>query len=184
MCAPPSLPSRPAPAVRGGARRASARLPARPTPAGARLHRLRARSNAAVNACSCERAVCDRVVHARESWSRILPEPIVRCPTSELPICPQATQPLRRMPRAWRAGTAPRARRRPACPRARPRSRTRRNSPPVQDDERDEPQAAPAAARQIASNDATSSDAPPTSAPSTSGRARSTPALSGFTEPP
>ena len=67
-----------------------------------------------------------------------------------------------------------------------PRPR-RRETPAVEDHERDERQALPAhvaAARQIAAKDAGSSEAPPTSAPSTAGCPSSSLAFSGFTEPP
>src|SRR5205085_206970 len=58
----------------------------------------------------------------------------------------------------------------------------RRAPPPVEDDERYELERA--AARHMEANESRSSEAPPTSAPSTSGCAISSPALSGFTEPP
>ncbi len=54
-------------------------------------------------------------------------------------------------------------------------------TPAVEDDERYE---WVAAASQIAANDSTSREAPPTRAPSTAGSARSSAALSGFTDPP
>ncbi len=66
----------------------------------------------------------------------------------------------------------------------------RRETPAVEDHERDERQAFPAhlaiaaAARQIAARDAGSSEAPPTSAPSTACCPSSSLAFSGFTEPP
>ena len=63
-----------------------------------------------------------------------------------------------------------------------PRPR-RRAPPPVEDDERYERERR-AAVRQIAANESMSREAPPTRAPSTSGWARSSSALSGFTEPP
>ena len=60
----------------------------------------------------------------------------------------------------------------------------RRDPPAVEDHQRDEREASPDAARQIAANESGSSEAPPTSAPSTSGCASSSAAFSGLTEPP
>src|SRR2546429_6455932 len=62
-----------------------------------------------------------------------------------------------------------------------PRPR-RRAAPAVEDDERYE--RCGVAARQIAANGSTSSEAPPTRAPSMWRWAQSSPAFSGFTEPP
>ena len=133
-----------------------------------------------------ERAVRDRAIHARE----ILEQDPARADREVADL--RVPHLARREPhRLARRGERPvrvalpervehgRVRELDRVPRAR-----RSDPPAVEDDEDDGLQAASAPARQIASNDGTSSEAPPTSAPSTSGSARSTPALSGFTEPP
>ena len=116
------------------------------------------------------------------SWKRIRPEPIVRCPTSELPICPggsptappEAASVVCGYSRQSRSKTGVRA-----SSTAFPGPR-RRAAPAVEDDERYEVDAA----RQIAAKESGSSEAPPTRAPSIEGCESSSAAFSGLTEPP
>ena len=147
--------------------------------------RARRKTSVSTSLRANEPSATARFTRAR-SWSRILPDPIVRWPTSEFPICPDGS-PTASPDCRQRGVRIPRHERvEDGCvgeldgvPRA-----GRGDPPAVEDDEADGRQAASAPARQIASNDWTSSDAPPTSAPSTSGSDRSVAAFSGFTEPP
>ncbi len=116
------------------------------------------------------------------SWKRIRPEPIVRWPTSELPIWPSGSPTA--SPEAFSV----------VCGYSRQsRSKTgvsasstalpgpgRCAAPAVEDDERYEVDAA----RQIAAKESGSSEAPPTRAPSTDVCDMSSAAFSGLTEPP
>ena len=115
------------------------------------------------------------------------PEPIVRCPTSELPIWPGGRPTA--SPEASSVVCGYSAQSRSNTGRVRELDRVagagRGDAPAVEDDERDERELTlRCGAAQIAANESRSSEAPPTSAPSTSGCERSSSALSGFTEPP
>ena len=80
----------PAPAARAGGRCASARRRARRARAGARWRRASARARTRRRAPGCSRNDPSSIAWLTRwrSWKRMRPEPIVRCPTSELPIWP------------------------------------------------------------------------------------------------
>ncbi len=83
----PRAPARPAPA---GGRRASARRRRRRGPSGAAACRRRGRGARRPPAPGCRRSVPSATASDRRtrSWCRCRPAPIVRWPTSELPIWP------------------------------------------------------------------------------------------------
>ena len=145
--------------------------------------RSRARRNAPTSASFSKSEPSRTARFTRwRSWSRTRPLPIVRWPTSELPIWPggrpTASPEASSVVRGPRAQSASKTGVRGELDRV---ARTgRRAAPPVQDDERYER----TAVSQIAANESTSSEAPPTSAPSTFGCERSSSAFSGLTEPP
>ena len=134
----------------------------------------------------CERAVLDREAHTREVLEQDPAGPDREVPDLRVPHLSR-----RKPDRLTRGGEhgvrvaiPERVEDRRAGELDRVSRSGRSDAPAVQDDEDDGPQAASTPARQIASNETRSSEAPPTSAPSTSGSARSTAALSGFTDPP
>ena len=125
------------------------------------------------------RSTCSR---ASDPGRAAGPQPIVRWPTSELPICPGGSPAA--SPDASSVGCGNVAPQPVEDRRVRELDRVSRAgrgaAPPVEDDERYEGKLR----RQIAAKESTSSEAPPTSAPSTPGWPRSSAALSGLTEPP